>query len=135
MGLPLSKVFLIMWLLGAFQAAPAPRKGGNPDAAKIKNPVAATPESLAAGKRVYQRLCIRCHGPEGKGDGEAAVGEQPSDLTAKLQFGSTDGEMFSVIRRGTSKDMESYAERISETDTWNVINYVRSFARAPGLDR
>jgi len=40
-----------------------------------------------------------------------------------------------VIRRGTSKDMESYAERISETDTWNVINYVRSFARATGLDR
>ena len=126
---------VLFWFLMALQAAPAPKKGGNPDAAKIKNPVAATPDSLAAGKRVYQRLCIRCHGPEGKGDGEAAVGEQPSDLTAKLQFGSTDGEMYSVIRRGTSKDMESYAERISETDTWNVINYVRSFGRSPGFDR
>jgi mono/diheme cytochrome c family protein len=126
---------VLFWVLMALQAVPAPKKGGNPDAAKIRNPVAATPESLAAGKRVYQRLCIRCHGPEGKGDGEAAVGEQPSDLTAKLQFGSTDGEMYSVIRRGTSKDMESYAERISETDTWNVINYVRSFGRAPGADR
>jgi mono/diheme cytochrome c family protein len=126
---------VLFWVLMALQAAPAPKKGGNPDAAKTRNPVAATPESLAAGKRVYQRLCIRCHGPEGKGDGEAAVGEQPSDLTAKLQFGSTDGEMYSVIRRGTSKDMESYAERISETDTWNVINYVRSFGRARGADR
>ena len=125
---------VLFWVFVALQAAP-PKKGGNPDAAKIKNPVAATPESLAAGKRVYQRLCIRCHGPEGKGDGEAAVGEQPSDLTGTLQFGSTDGEMFSVIRRGTSKDMESYAERISETDTWNVINYVRNFGRAPRLDR
>ena len=135
MGFPLLRVVLLTWLLAALQAAPAPKKGGNPDAAKIKNPVAVTPESLSAGKRVYQRLCIRCHGSEGKGDGEAAVGEQPSDLTGKLQFGSTDGEMFSVIRRGTSKDMESYAERISETDTWNVINYVRGFVRAPGLDR
>jgi mono/diheme cytochrome c family protein len=126
---------VLVWLVMALQAVPAPKKGGNPEAAKIKNPVATTRESLAAGKRVYQRLCIRCHGPEGKGDGEAAVGEQPSDLTGKLQFGATDGEMYSVIRRGTSKDMESYAERISETDTWNVINYVRSLGGAAGLDR
>ncbi|OLB62116.1 MAG: hypothetical protein DMG04_15645 [Acidobacteria bacterium] len=131
----LSHVVLAIGLLLALQAPAAPRKGGSPEAAKIKNPVAATPESLAAGKRVYQRLCIRCHGAEGKGDGEAAVGEQPSDLTAKLQFGSSEGDMYSVIRRGTSKDMESYAERISETDTWNVINYVRSFGRRPGFDR
>jgi len=131
----LSHVVLVIGLLVALQAPAAPRKGGSPEAAKIKNPVAATPESLAAGKRVYQRLCIRCHGAEGKGDGEAAVGEQPSDLTAKLQFGSSDGDMYSVIRRGTSKDMESYAERIGETDTWNVINYVRSFGRRPGVDR
>ena len=131
----LSHVVLAIGLLLALQAPAAPRKGGSPEAAKIKNPVAATPESLAAGKRVYQRLCIRCHGAEGKGDGEAAVGEQPSDLTAKLQFGSSEGDMYSVIRRGTSKDMESYAERNSETDTWNVINYVRSFGRRPGFDR
>ena len=65
----LSHVVLAIGLLLALQAPAAPRKGGSPEAAKIKNPVAATPESLAAGKRVYQRLCIRCHGAEGKGDG------------------------------------------------------------------
>ena len=117
-------ILLLLWM-----QADAPKKGGNPEAAKIKNPVASSPASLAAGKRIYQRLCIRCHGPEGKGDGEAAVGAQPSDLTAQLVFGSSDGEMFSVIRHGTSKDMESYAERISETDTWNAINYLRSLRR------
>jgi mono/diheme cytochrome c family protein len=115
----------LLMVLGGAQAD-APKKGGNPAAAKIANPVAASPQSIAAGKKIYQRLCIRCHGAEGKGDGEAAVGSQPSDLTGTLQFGSSDGEMFSVIRHGTSKDMESYAERISETDTWNVINYIRS---------
>ncbi len=120
------RLLVVFAVLLAAQAPDAPRKGGNPEAANLKNPVAASPESLAAGRRVYQRLCIRCHGPDGKGDGDAAVGAQPSDLTAQLQFGSSDGEMFSVIRHGTSKDMESYAERISETDTWNVINYIRS---------
>jgi len=117
---------VLLIVLMFFLQEGAPKKGGNPEAAKIKNPVEATAESRAAGRRIYQRLCIRCHGPEGKGDGEAAVGAQPSDLTGTLQYGSTDGEMFSVIRHGTSKDMESYAERISETDTWNVINYIKS---------
>ena len=69
-----------------------PKKGGNPEAATIKNPVAATPESIAAGKRAYQRLCIKCHGPEGKGDGTAATGAQPSDLTgAKIDGADLQG--------------------------------------------
>ena len=120
---------LLIALMFLFQTTDAPKKGGNPEAAKIANPVASTPASVAAGKRLYQRLCTKCHGPEGKGDGEAATGAQPSDLTAALQYGSSDGEMFSVLRHGTSKDMESYAERISEADTWNVINYVKTLRR------
>ena len=124
-----ARAFLLTLLLVGRQSATAPRKGGNPEAAKIKNPVAATPESAAAGKRLYQRLCIRCHGSGGKGDGEAAVGAEPADLTSgRLTFGSTDGEIYASIREGTSKDMEGYAERISETDTWNVVNYLRSLA-------
>ena len=112
------------------QSVPAPRKGGNPDAAKVKNPVASTAESTAAGRRVYVRLCVRCHGPEGKGDGEAAAGGTPSDLTgAQWNYGSTDGELFSVIHDGTSPDMAGYAERMSDTDIWNVVNYLRTFKR------
>jgi len=111
------------------QSSTAPKKGGNPEAAKIKNPVAATPESLSAGKRSYQRLCGKCHGPEGKGDGTAATGAQPPDLTdAQWDFGSSDGELFSVIHDGTSKDMEGYKDRMSEAEIWNVVNYVKSLA-------
>jgi mono/diheme cytochrome c family protein len=121
---------LLLMMLSLWLQADAPKKGGNPEAAKIKNPVASSPESIAAGKRIYQRLCTKCHGPEGKGDGEAATGAQPSDLTAPaLQYGASDGEIFSVLRHGTSKDMESYAERISEADTWNVIHYVKSLRK------
>src|SRR6266511_1961986 len=43
------------------QTPTAPKKGGNPEAAKIKNPVATSAESIAAGRRVYQRLCTRWH--------------------------------------------------------------------------
>jgi mono/diheme cytochrome c family protein len=106
----------------------APRRGGNPEARAIKNPVASTPESVAAGKRVYSRLCVRCHGPLGKGDGGGAgAGGQPSDLTdSAWDFGSSDGEIFAVIHDGTSADMEGYAEQIGDADIWNVVIYIRS---------
>src|SRR5207248_11010984 len=82
----------------AAQSATAPRKGGNPEAAKTKNPVAASAESIATGKKTYLRMCGKCHGPEGRGDGEAAVGAQPADLTgAKLDYGSSDGEIYFAI--------------------------------------
>ena len=64
----------------------------------------------------------------GKGDGGGAgAGGQPADLTdATWDFGASDGEIFTVIRDGTSADMESYAEQISETEIWNLVNYIRS---------
>jgi len=114
--------------VGQVKVSPtAPRRGGNPEARAIKNPVASTPESEAAGKRVYSRLCVRCHGPLGKGDGGGAgAGGQPSDLTdSAWDFGSSDGEIFSVIRDGTSADMEGYAEQISDADIWNLVIYIR----------
>ena len=118
--------------LGADQSS-AVRKGGNPDAAKIKNPVASTPESLAAGKRSYTRLCGKCHGPEGAGDGTGATGPvAPSDLTgANGTTDRSDGEIFAVIHDGVpnSADMEGYAPRMSDTDIWNVVNYVNRCAK------
>jgi mono/diheme cytochrome c family protein len=105
-----------------------PRRGGNPAAAKIVNPVAASAASIAAGRVNYQRLCARCHGVSGKGDGGGAgAGGQPADLTDETwDFGATDGEIFSAIREGTSADMESYGERLGETDIWNLVNFIRS---------
>jgi len=111
-------------------AIPKPQKGGNPELAKVKNPVAATPESIATGKRAYQRLCMKCHGPEGKGDGTAATGAQPSDLTeAKTVYGSSDGDLFAVLLHGTSPDMEGYAGRLNDAEMWNIVNYVKTLRK------
>jgi mono/diheme cytochrome c family protein len=112
------------------QSATAPRKGGNPEAAKTKNPVATGADSISAGKRTYARFCAKCHGPAGKGDGEAAVGAQPADLTAaKLDYGSSDGEIYFAIHDGTSKDMDAYGERLQATDIWNLVNYIQSLRK------
>ena len=119
--------FWLFTSLVALQLPIAPKKGGNPEAATIKNPVGATAESVAAGRRAYQRLCVKCHGPEGKGDGGAATGAVPPDLTdAQWDYGSSDGDLFAVIRDGTSPDMEGYAGRLNDTEMWNIVNYLKT---------
>ena len=115
-------------IVALLQSAAAPKKGGNPEAAKTKNPVAMSAESTAAGKRVYTRMCSRCHGDEGKGDGTAATAPVPDLTDDKWDYGGSDGEIFAVIHDGVSADMDGYAARLSDTDIWNVVNFVRSVA-------
>jgi mono/diheme cytochrome c family protein len=115
-------------LLGMVVSAQNP--GGNPEAKKMKNPVASSAESIAAGKALYTKNCRFCHGDEAKGNGQMAPKDtHPSDLTdAKWDRGSTDGEIFAVLRDGAGPDfkMKGYKGRMSDTDMWNVINYLRS---------
>jgi cbb3-type cytochrome c oxidase subunit III len=123
---------LRIWLsiiIGALLQSPtAPRKGGNPDAAKTTNPVAMSAESASAGKRVYTRMCSRCHGAEGRGDGTAATAPVPDLTDDKWDYGGTDGEIFAVIHDGVSTDMDGYGTRLSDTEIWNVVNFMRSLA-------
>jgi mono/diheme cytochrome c family protein len=102
----------------------------NAEAAKLKNPVASTPESIDVGKKLYRRHCASCHGATGKGDGgQALSGGEPSDLTDdKWDTGSTDGEIFVVIRNGLSADMLAYKDKLKETEIWQVVVFVRTLA-------
>ena len=97
----------------------------------MTNPVAASAESRSAGRRVYTRMCGRCHGPEGKGDGTAASAPVPDLTDAAWDYGSSDGEIFAVIHDGVSTDMDGYAARLSDPDIWNVVNYLRTLAAKP----
>jgi mono/diheme cytochrome c family protein len=120
------RIWFSIIIVALLQTPAAPKKGGNPDAAKVKNPVASSPESIAAGKRTYTRMCSRCHGPEGKGDGTAASAPVPDLTDDTWDYGGSDGEIFAVIHDGVSADMDGYAARLSDTDIWNVINFIRS---------
>jgi high-affinity iron transporter len=104
----------------------------HPDAAKLKNPVAANAASLAAGKKLYDAQCASCHGTTGKGDGKAGalLKPLPSDFTdATWKHGQSDGEIFTVIRDGAKQTgMRAYGSRLPVNDLWNLVNYVRSLA-------
>ena len=103
---------------------------GNPEAAKMKNPVASNAESIATGKAAFTKNCRFCHGADAKGNGPMAPKDtHPSDLTdAKWDRGSTDGEIFAVIRDGAGPkfDMKGYKSKMTEPEMWNIVNYLRS---------
>ena len=106
------------------------------DAAKLQNPVKPDATSIAAGKKLYDQLCVECHGEMGKGDGPRApyTTPTPADLTdAEWTHGSTDGSIFVVIRDGVDgTDMVPFGpkgEKIADRQLWDVVNYVRSLAK------
>jgi cytochrome c oxidase cbb3-type subunit 3 len=126
----------LMWLSGAADAAYQVRGRGNPEAATIKNPVVADAASIASGREAYQHYCASCHGADGKGGivnslVEDRGGPPTPDLTDdQWDFGSSDGEIFSAVKNGTPPDlfMGPWDGRLTDTEIWNVVNYIRSLA-------
>lgn len=103
-------------------------------AAKLKNPVAANAASVASGQQLYQKYCRFCHGATGRGDSPAAPKDmKPSNLAdATWDRGSTDGEIFTVIQEGAGPEykMKGLKGKITDQDTWHLVNFVRSLGSA-----
>ena len=95
-----------------------------------KNPVAVNASSISAGQKVYLKRCAACHGNAGNGDGPDAVdlGIHPAKLSNPAVREQTDGELFWKVTVG-KKPMPGYGSRLSATDRWSVINYLRTLAR------
>lgn len=102
-------------------------------AKKMVNPVPVTPQSVATGKHLFEIYCTPCHGFTGVGDG--LVGQklimQPFNLTSSNTMHDwhspdyPDGYIFGYMTLGGAV-MPSYANDLSPTERWNVVNYVRT---------
>ena len=124
--------------------APAVAARPNNEGKTLINPVPASPASINSGKKLFEKLCVECHGE--KGDGVSAVaaamlaGEaKPSNLIDdQWDHGSTDGDIFVVIRDGSggSAPMKGLNGRpgVGPTEMWNLVNYIRTLKAAPGAN-
>jgi glucose/arabinose dehydrogenase len=94
-----------------------------PDSAKgQKNPFEGQQEAVDAGKPLYARNCLACHGKLGKGTGNV-----PSLVGGKLN-GVAQGEVFWFITKGdTDNGMPSWAF-LPEQKRWQIVSYVESLA-------
>jgi len=120
-------VVVLVWTTGLIL-----RAQGDADAAKLKNPIAATPESIAAGQQLYVRNCASCHGRNGQGGpGNDLIPAAPSLLGDGWTHGSTDGEIFTNIRNGVAPDfnMVPFKDKLKDDEIWNLVNYIRSIKK------
>ena len=106
---------VVCYLFAAGTGLAAQAKPPAAKAAAVKNPVASTPASIANGQATFKKYCRFCHGEDATGDGpQAPKDTHPPNLTdAKWDHGSTDGEIFAVIKDGIGPkfDMKGYKQQ------------------------
>ena len=111
------------WLLiGAQSAADAQ--------AIVRNPIAPTSDSVAAGQVVYERYCQTCHGVNGRGDGPGGKGLEPppADLAIHVPLHG-DADMFRFVSDGIEgTSMVALADNLTDDEIWHVINFIRAQA-------
>ena len=97
----------------------------------LVNPLVGDAAATTAGKALYTKYCVVCHGPLGKGNGVAAAGLQipPADHSSVKVQSQTDGAIFWKITNGRGA-MASYKTTLTETQRWQLVNYIRTLAKS-----
>ena len=98
-----------------------------PTANQKTNYVTADVTNNLAGKNLYVKECLSCHGKYGKGDGPAAaaLGKPVGDLSSAKSQAQTDGSYFWKTQTG-KPPMPAFQKRLNETQTWQLVNYIRT---------
>ncbi len=86
--------------------------------------------SIKEGKRLFQKLCLLCHGETGKGDGiywASAIDITPADLTKFTPAQSS--RIFQTIKYGSEAQGKSnlcppWKNNISEEEIDYIVSYV-----------
>ncbi len=99
------------------------------------NPVPPSPQSLEAGERIYRAQCQVCHGIDGHGNGPASAAQFPRPTDFVVHFASghvhADGRLFFWISEGIGGTaMPAFKGRLSETERWDVVNFLKTFTPA-----
>jgi cbb3-type cytochrome c oxidase subunit III len=128
---------VILYVRHIYQGDPAKMNWAAPPAVseeELRAAVSTGGDPIAVGKTLFQSACVQCHGPEGKGDGPAAVAlnPKPRDLTdAKRMATVSDRFAYELISRGgiaVGKSPQMPAFPLNPEDINNIIAYVRSLS-------
>ncbi|HEX4285606.1 MAG TPA: c-type cytochrome [Terracidiphilus sp.] len=96
---------------------------------KEKNPLAATPETIADGKEAFSHYCVACHGTDGQNTGvpfaERMSPPVPSLASRDVQD-YTDGQLKWVIDNGIfPSGMPGAKGMLSDDEIWSIVVYLR----------
>ena len=104
---------------------------------KMHDPLAMTPESIAAGKRNFGYYCFACHGLDGQNTG-VPFAEHMSppvpELTSKSVQSYTDGQLRWIIENGVSPSgMPASKGILNDQEMWEIVHYLRHLPQKGSL--
>lgn len=98
--------------------------------------VAATPDAiagernLARGKKLYEKYCLACHGPQGRGDGTVRFDPPVADLTSNEVLLKPDSRLLKSIHKGRPNTaMDAWASKLSDEAIRDVLAHILTFPR------
>ena len=110
----------------------------------VRPPAVIDAALLGRGQQRFEIFCTPCHGRAGNGEGmivQRGFPHPPSFVEGRLRTADA-GVFFDAITNGYGA-MYSYADRVSPSDRWAIIAYIRALqfsqnadaARLPAEDR
>ncbi|OQW32693.1 MAG: hypothetical protein A4E19_04850 [Nitrospira sp. SG-bin1] len=86
--------------------------------------------NLARGKTIYEKYCVACHGPQGKGDGVVQFDPPMADLTSSDVLRKSDSSLVKNIHDGRPNTaMDAWKSKLSDEAVRDVLAYVLTFPR------
>src|SRR5262249_19101224 len=107
-------------------------------AAKVANPLAGSPDAVAAGLALVRTHCVDCHGAPGAAaaEGGASLDPTAAGLTVPRVQARSDGELRWIVSNGIRMTgMPAFGASRSEQEIWQLVAAVRRLPRLSPEER
>jgi len=84
------------------------------------------------GKALYEKHCMACHGPQGKGDGPAGkmLKPQAADFTSAASKKKSEADYKGIVENGKpGTAMVAWKSQLSQSERDDVIEYVMTLRK------
>lgn len=133
--LPAIFILMIAWIptiLEAAQSIPPSEQslGSIPRTQTVAKRDVTVEGDARAGKGLFEKHCVTCHGARGKGDGLEIVGAVVADLTSATTQRKLSMDLLKTIHEGRpEKVMPPWKWRFSAQQAKDVLAYVRTLKK------
>ncbi len=97
------------------------------DVMKLSQP---TDSLVEVGKKIFQTTCVSCHGTDGRGDGPASTGLNPSPRNFTSKEGWVNGPKLTSIYQTLQEGIKGSAmvayQQFSPTEKFALAHYIRT---------
>ena len=107
-------------------------KGKTAPGINLPQALAGDPAQIAWAKEEYGKICVACHGPEGKGDGPAGLALKARNFTVNEAWknGPKLTQIFQTLSRGLPPGMPAY-DTYSPAQRLGLAHVVQGFMKFP----